>query len=127
MGTLKILITFFTPEARLRLAGFSGKRNRQSRPTHHKEHDMSKNTYINLDKRYGNSEFASIEDYRELNPNGAFREEKDGVYKLINSEWIKIADAKTVEYSRVMICTSCGKRVLPGHNFANDVCDSCRK
>lgn len=50
--------------------------------------------YINTDERYGEQEEATLEDYRELNPEGVFQEWSDwyfpgsGVYADVIVEWI---------------------------------------
>lgn len=53
--------------------------------------------FINRDERYGNAELATVEDFRELNPDGEFEVRADGLYELIritygHNEWKRIAD-----------------------------------
>lgn len=42
------------------------------------KHDV---TYVNDDERYGDAEIVTIEDYRELNPDGDFSQNSDGIYE----------------------------------------------
>lgn len=37
--------------------------------------------YMNISDKYGNEVEATIEDYRELNPDGNFEERYDGIYE----------------------------------------------
>ena len=52
---------------------------------------MKKNKkYINISENYGGKEYATIEDYRELNPSGDFVEKDSGIFER---EWTKENDA----------------------------------
>ncbi len=48
--------------------------------------------FKNIDERYGNPELCDISDLQELNPEGIFEEDTDGIYELINDEWELVAE-----------------------------------
>lgn len=52
-------------------------------------------TYINISEKYGDSVKVSIEDYQELNPDGAFTATERGIFE--NGELV--AEAITDEYA----------------------------
>jgi hypothetical protein len=49
-------------------------------------------TYTNIDERYGDPETVTLDDYRELNPDGEFYADEDGIYESIAGHWEQIAE-----------------------------------
>ena len=49
-------------------------------------------TYVNTEERYGDNVEVTINDYLWLNPTGIFEDDIDGIYELVDDEWVKIAE-----------------------------------
>lgn len=53
-------------------------------------------TYINTDERYGSNELVTIQDYKELNPEGTFqestRDEKEVIVEVVGNEYVVVAE-----------------------------------
>lgn len=54
---------------------------------------MQDDIFTNIDERYGNREDVTIHDYIQLNPDGEFILESEGIYELTDDNtWLLVAE-----------------------------------
>ena len=53
--------------------------------------------YLNISERYGDEVEVTLNDYRELNPEGEFFQTSDGIFEVVNGESTQIAEGQPSE------------------------------